>query len=51
MWYAGVVPKSLLKVKVQVQRQPRLHPRFLHSAKSIAACKCIAEKAAWWAAG
>jgi len=33
-----------------VQSQPRLQLRIRSSAKSIAACTCIAEKGAWWAA-
>jgi len=42
----GVAPKSLLKVKVQVQSLPRLQLRFAiaASAKSIAACRMHLQK-------
>jgi len=39
MWHAGLVPKSLLKVRAQVQSLPRLQLRFRSSAKSIAPCR------------
>jgi len=60
MCYAGLAPKSLLKVRLSAKpatpknvrhSAPRLQLRIrIRSAKSIAPCKCIAEKAAWWAA-